>query len=1659
MQSRARPPHKDLPNLQDVLDEGKGLKKTKAKDTPLQPPTLCRFRDVDCQAKQLKNGGQIGMNPATADKPQQVASNPPKSEGNWFQRVGRKITGAFAGASLSAANNSPKSGHSFLPPVTAPAVVAPPTFTNLNDAKLDPHNRIGTGGEDLFSGNYHWSTPLVSLPGRGGLDLNLSLHYNSLQWVKYGSTMFYDPDWYAQLPAGLTTGFNFGFPEIESGYIYDGVIAYVVTMPSGYRVPLRRVYQLSSTVKYEAVDGSYLYLVVQGSNPPILYTPDGTQYTYGATSGLTGGKRCSQVRDSNGNRINITYNSSYITSITDTLGRVLNFSYTGNHLMQITQTWQGQTHVWAQFDYGTLTLNYNFPGFTINGPANNSQLSVLTRVITNDGARHVFVYNSWGLVDDIFLYGAADNQRAYLDYAFPNSSVALSDGPRFTQRNDGIFGWAGQVYNPTSGIGYVANYFAFDANEAWGQVTTPDGVVHKELFSTSGITRGLSTGIETWVSGVKRKWATTSWDSSGTTKPMYPRVTETNTYDDADGNGTADNRRRATVAYTTFTKTQAQSTMPYTVYLPSQSTEYAADAATIYRYSQTDYVDFSEYWNRWMGGVSSTQRLYDGANVLQAQSMTNYDEYQPISHPLTIAQHDTANYGGGMYWRGNATSARRYSVVSGTAGSYTETQSEYFVTGNPAKARDALSHETKIFYDDTFATYADDASNTETVYNPATKTYAYPTQVQSPAPEFYSSYVKYWYDTGAATRTTDPKGAVAFSLYELTHGRLAKAKNAVNGAYTRYVYGTDHNYVQTLSTINSVTEETAVLSLLDGASRERQRVDEHPGSVGTLSSSYRVYDLMGRVVQWSNPTEICASCPAPNTWNPTGDDTAWAYSTQTYDWNHRPWVTTNQDLTQRTITYTGCGCPGGMITTLTDEVGRQQKAYADFLGRTFKTETWQQIQGTWSVYSTNQTTFNVRDQVTQNSLIAGTSGTSQNITMQYDGYGRLWKRKSPLETADMVYSYNNDDTIQQVKDARLAATNYAYNTRGLVTDITYAVPPSNPAPTDPLYVAPVQPVHFTYDSAGNRETMTDGIGLISYAYDTLSRMQSETRTITELNKSYSLTYDYNLVGQVKQVNFASSSFPSDNASTYYNFDKTGKLSGITGSPFAGVTQYTSQVSYRAFGEVKALTYGSNRTLTVGYDARTRLQNLRLTRPDGYSDMNKEFHYYADSKIKYAEDITNRPFDRAFKYDHSGRLEEEWTGWEARTWVNQFPPEGDKTPLRMTYQYNVWGNLTTQTGKVWGKNSNESATYQNQRRDDWLYDNAGNVVSDGELNPTVSQYDTAGRNVSVKQGNKTSTQSYDGDGLTVRRDPQTAELMFYVRSSVLQGKVMAEIKGVEPTASLPKPRGSKLRGYVYSGQMRVATQISNENSVVPQQLTWDTVDPVTGTIVTLGGEGPSLREPNPRGVVVPNEDPTITPPATDERFPKYAGVALNGVGKYVYLDQMELDEADVMWMLSVGAATVDQTSSALIRGYFFKDERETRPGSGIWEPFDNFEVTGLGFTAMTATTQEARINPIKVTPTSLDRVYNIAMTALAQVPGCRDAFVSTTIGAPTLFLNYLRVNNRIQLDSLDADTLGETPGIGKNAVIKLDKQVMAGKKGIEDITRNGQLSFEAGLTFL
>lgn len=188
----------------------------------------------------------------------------------------------------------------------------------------------------------------------------------------------------------------------------------------------------------------------------------------------------------------------------------------------------------------------------------------------------------------------------------------------------------------------------------------------------------------------------------------------------------------------------------------------------------------------------------------------------------------------------------------------------------------------------------------------------------------------------------------------------------------------------------------------------------------------------------------------------TGDDVAgWRYTLQTYDWNGRPLVTTNPDSTTKEASYSGCGCAGGAVVTLTDEGStiangvpkkRQQRISADVLGRTVKTEilNWDGAGpfGTGgSVYSAITNTYNARDQVTEIHEYEGPVGNaSQVTTMTYDGYGRLKTKHVPEQSAGTAttWDYNSDDTVQKVTDARGSVSNFTYNSRHLVTLITYS---------------------------------------------------------------------------------------------------------------------------------------------------------------------------------------------------------------------------------------------------------------------------------------------------------------------------------------------------------------------------------------------------------------------------------------------------------------------------------------------------------------------------------------------------------------------------------------------------------------------------------------------
>ena len=110
------------------------------------------------------------------------------------------------------------------------------------------------------------------------------------------------------------------------------------------------------------------------------------------------------------------------------------------------------------------------------------------------------------------------------------------------------------------------------------------------------------------------------------------------------------------------------------------------------------------------------------------------------------------------------------------------------------------------------------------------------------------------------------------------------------------------------------------------------------------------------------------------------------------------WSSTNQDGTTRSISYDGCGCAGGQVLTIIDEMGKKRDQTYDVLGRLWRERNLLDSLITPEpndLYTTTTNTYNVRDQITNITVTDNVFGVSQDTVMTYDGHGRLQTRKLP----------------------------------------------------------------------------------------------------------------------------------------------------------------------------------------------------------------------------------------------------------------------------------------------------------------------------------------------------------------------------------------------------------------------------------------------------------------------------------------------------------------------------------------------------------------------------------------------------------------------------------------------------------------------------------------
>jgi RHS repeat-associated protein len=341
---------------------------------------------------------------------------------------------------------------------------------------------------------------------------------------------------------------------------------------------------------------------------------------------------------------------------------------------------------------------------------------------------------------------------------------------------------------------------------------------------------------------------------------------------------------------------------------------------------------------------------------------------------------------------------------------------------------------------------------------------------------------------------------------------------------------------------------------------------------------------------------------------------------------------------------------------------------------------------------------------------------------------------------------NPDDNVYSVTDARGSVSNFSYNSRHLITGMTY----------DPSTgISDTPDVSFAYDNAGNRTSMTDGLGSVSYVYNTLSQLTSETRSFSGVG-SFSLSYAYNLAGELTSMT------NQWGAQVGYNYDATGRPISVSGSGYAGVTSYVNSIAYRAFG-MKQMNYANGKTLSLSHDNRMRVTQWNVPGVMGWNYSYNNFNE-GTGRVTYAQNLNDATLDRSFDYDNVGRLIEAHTGSEARGHLIGQGGAQDG-PYSHSYRYDQFGNPWYRVG--WGGSHGawleEWPSYTSNRRNGLQYDAAGNLTNDGSQSYS---YDATGQQ-SYASGSGGGAPTFTNDPLVAGQTEVKALHVTELRTAINQ----------------------------------------------------------------------------------------------------------------------------------------------------------------------------------------------------------------------------------------------------------------------------------------------------
>jgi RHS repeat-associated protein len=524
----------------------------------------------------------------------------------------------------------------------------------------------------------------------------------------------------------------------------------------------------------------------------------------------------------------------------------------------------------------------------------------------------------------------------------------------------------------------------------------------------------------------------------------------------------------------------------------------------------------------------------------------------------------------------------------------------------------------------------------------------------------------------------------------------------------------------------------------------------------TSNRTLYAYDVQGRLTTVTPPAGDLAS--------PTGA------STNSYDIDGDPWKT-------------GAMGPKGHLKITTCDGHGRVATVVEKLGATILAT----LKYGYAAQSPGQT-------------VTVTDAMNKVTTIRIDTAGFKTSIADPTTGLSKTF-YDNAGRLSKTVDALGSSIVYGYEPGGLgrLESKTVHGKSVNDVGTGALVDLPDATVTYGYypsssatGTKGQLSSMTDAYGSEGYAYDTLGRLATVTRSLTldGVTNTYATGMQYDSVDRVAGI-----TYPQNGGQLNYTYDAVGHVQSaklVSGTAVANLNVY-SQPVFNATGQRTAYTYGNGVATTIGiFQKSLRVSNVTaVSAGSGTSArtlQNLNFTYDSLGNIATVDDKVRATGNdsqslKLIKYDSFNRLQK-------ATYASG---------KSENYTYNTGGNILTT-----GSGSNlVSYSYDSTRPNlvtgaygkTYRYDANGNMIRRGVQEVQKLAYDGESRLTSVKEGNQTVTFGYDGNGQRLwKYDGTSRHIWIGGIYEIVPGITTAQVMGnSQPVASFGvlQPEGKTL----------------------------------------------------------------------------------------------------------------------------------------------------------------------------------------------------------------------------------------------------------------------------